>query len=88
MFFIKKNLVRFYLDKDIKYIYTKCRSSFITKDVLGKSFIVYNGKKWLRKDIDNSYYLNKRVGYLKYLETKKISVFKTKKKKIIVKKKK
>lgn len=89
MFFIKKNLIRFYLKKDIKYIYTKCRSSFITKDVIGKSFIVYNGKKWLRKDIDTFYHINKKIGFFKNLETKKISVFKDKKKKKnIVKKKK
>lgn len=87
MYFIKKNLIRLYLNKKVKYIYTKCRSSLITKDVLGKSFIVYNGKKWLRKDINNMYYLNKPIGSLKNLDTKKISTFKAKKKKTIVKKK-
>ena len=45
MFFIKKNLIRLYLNKKKLYIYTKSKASIITKDVLGKSFIIYNGKK-------------------------------------------
>ena len=88
MFFINKKLIKFYLDKKCKSIFSKNRSSFITKDLLGKSFIVYNGKKWLRKDIDTFYHLNKTIGSFKNLDTKKISVFKVKKKKIVVKKKK
>ena len=58
--------------------------------MLGKSLIIYNGKKWIRKDIDTFYYINKSIGSLKNLETKKISVYKSKqkKKKSLSKKKK
>ena len=70
MFFINKKLIKFYLDKKCKSIFSKNRSSFITKDLLGKSFIVYNGKKWLRKDIDTFYHLNKTIGSFKNLDTK------------------
>lgn len=88
MFFIEKKLLKIYKNKSIKNVITKSRSCFITKDLLGKTFIVYNGKKWLRKDIDNHYYINKSIGVLKNLETKKISTFKSKKKKVISKNKK
>lgn len=90
MLYIKKNLIPLYLNKKKKYIYTKSKASIITKDVLGKSLIIYNGKKWIRKDIDTFYYINKSIGSLKNLETKKISVYKSKqkKKKSLSKKKK
>ena len=81
MLFIKKNLIKLYLNKKKKYIYSKLKSNIITRELIGKSFIIYNGKKWLKKDIDNLYYLNKPVGSLNNLDTKKISLYKSKKKK-------
>jgi ribosomal protein S19 len=81
MLFIKKNLIKLYLNKKKKYIYTTLKSNTITRELIGKSFIIYNGKKWLKKDIDNLYYLNKSIGSLTNLDTKKISQYKSKKKK-------
>ena len=81
MYYIKKNLIKLYLNNKKKYIYTKHKSNMITKEVLGKAFIIYNGKRWLKKDIDNLYYVNKILGSLKNIETKKISLYKSKKKK-------
>ena len=81
MLFINKNIIKFYLNKKKKYIYTKLKSNVITRELIGKSFIIYNGKKWLKKEIDNLYYLNKPIGSLKNLDTKKITLYKTKKKK-------
>jgi len=88
MFFIDKKLIYFYTRNKIKYIYTKQRSCLVTKDLLGKTVLVYNGKNWLRKDVDSLYYINKNISILKNLETRKISVFKSKKKKTVIKKKK
>jgi len=88
MFFIARNLLKIYKNKNIRYIITKSRSCFITKDVVGKTFIVYNGKKWLRKDIDTHYYINKSLCSLRNLETKKISTYKSKKKKTVSKNRK
>ena len=79
MLFIQKKLIPVYKKKNV--IYTKLKSNVITRDVLGKTFIIYNGKKWLRKDIDSAYYLYKSIGSLKNLDTRKLSVFKSKKKK-------
>lgn len=81
MIFIKKKLIKQYLNPKTKFIYTKARSTTINKDVLGKFFIVYNGKKWLKTHVNNRYLLNKPVGRLKNMDTKKISIYKSKKKK-------
>ena len=81
MFYIDKKLVYFYTRSNTKYIYSKKRSCLVTKDLLGKVLIVYNGKKWLSKEIDNFFYVNKSISSFKNLETRKISVFKSKKKK-------
>ena len=82
MFFIEKKLLKLYKNKNIKNIITKSRSCFITRELLGKTFILYNGKKWLRKDIDTHYYINKSIGSLKNLETKLLN---QKKKKLFLK---
>lgn len=81
MFHIKKKLLKLYTNKKKEFIYTKSKSSIITKDLFGKCILVYNGKKWLKKNIDNSYLLNKSIGLLRNIETKKISIYKKKKKK-------
>ena len=65
MFNIKKKLIKFYLDNKTNYIYTKSKSSIITKDILGKTVYVYNGRVWLKKAIDNSSYVYKPIGSLK-----------------------
>lgn len=88
MFFIDKKLIYSYNINNLKYVYTKQRTCLVTKHLLGKTFIVYNGKKWLRKDIDTFYCINKNIANFKNLETRKISVFKSKKKKQLLKKKK
>jgi ribosomal protein S19 len=81
MYHIKKKLLKLYTNEEKNFIYTKSKGSIITKDLFGKCIIVYNGKKWLKKNIDNSYLLNKSIGLLKNLETKKISIYKKKKNK-------
>lgn len=81
MFHINKKLINLYKNKKKKYIYTKSKSSILNKDTFGKCFFVYNGKTWLKKNIDHSYFLNKSIGLLKNISTKKICVYKQKKKK-------
>ena len=45
MFHIKKKLLKLYTNKKKEFIYTKSKSSIITKDLFGKCILVYNGKK-------------------------------------------
>jgi len=86
MYFIKKKLIKLYLNEYKQNIYIKSKSSIITTDAIGKCFFIYNGKKWLKKPIDNYYFVNKPIGSLKNLESKLISVYKRKKNKKIKKK--
>ena len=81
MVFINKKLISLYKNKKKTNIYVKNKSNVITEDVLGKTFIVYNGIKWCKKPIDTYYYINKPIGALRNLESKKISIFKHKKNK-------
>jgi len=87
MVFIKKKLINLYKNKKKIYIYSKSRANTIHKDILGRVFFVYNGKKWIKKKIDNFYYINKSIGMLKNLDTKVVSIYKKNKKKLKQKKK-
>ena len=86
--YINKKLIKLYKNKNKLFLYTKSKSSIITKDLFGKCVYVYNGRFWLKKKIDNSYFLNKSIGSLKNVYTRKWCVYKQKKKKEKKKKKK
>ena len=79
MFFIKKKLITLYRNPNKINIYTKNQSNIITKETFGKCFFIYNGRLWIKKQIDNHYYLYKPVGSLKNTNTKKISIYRVKK---------
>lgn len=81
MIFIKKKLINLYINKNKYNIYTKFKSTTITKDVLGKCFYVYNGKNWIKKPINNEFFFYKSVGSLKNINTKIRSIYKKKKQK-------
>lgn len=81
MYHIKKQLIKLLKNKEKQEIYTKARDTFITNDALGKCIYIYNGRKWLKKNLRNRYFLHKKIGSLKGLNTKKISKYKTKRKK-------
>ena len=81
MFFIGKKLINQYFNKKFVNIYTKKKSNIITKEAVGKSFFIYNGRKWVKKDIDRYSYLFFKVGELRGVQSKVRSSYKSKKKK-------
>lgn len=87
MFYIHKNLISLYSNNKISKIYTKSKSSIITKEAINKTFYIYNGKELLEKKINNYYLIGNKIGSLKNINTKEISVFKKKSKKKNKKKK-
>jgi len=78
MLFINKKIIRLY-NSNKTNIYIKNKSNIITKDSLGKCFFIYNGHKWIKKQIDLHYFIYKPVGSLKNINTKLISVYRVKK---------
>ena len=77
--YVKSKLIKFYVNKKYIYFRTKSLSTTITDELLGKYVFVYNGKKWICKDIDNDFYVNKPIGELKNINTKISSIYKKKK---------
>lgn len=87
MYYIHKNIISLYSNKKINKIYTKAKSSIITKESMNKTFYIYNGKELLEKKINNYSFIGKKIGSFKNINTKQISVFKKKSKKKNKKKK-
>jgi len=87
MSYIHKKLINLYLKDKKKVIYVKKKSSTITTDIIGKTVLIYNGKKWVKKKLDNYYLVNKPLGTLRNVQTKVKSVYKSNKKKKTNKKK-
>lgn len=79
--FIKGKLLKLYSKKKYLYLRTKSSSTNIHEDLLGKYVFLYNGLIWSCYEINNHYYINKRLGCLRNFKTKQISIYRKKKRK-------
>lgn len=81
MTYICKKLIKLYQNSTKANVYVKKKSSVITSDLLGKTALIYNGRKWVKKQMDNHYLLGKPLGALRNVNSKVPSIYKSKKKK-------
>lgn len=66
----------------------KSRSSLITKELVGRTVLVHNGRYWIPKEIKEYFYINRSIGSLNKTDTRVMCIYGNKKRNKNRKKKK